>query len=75
MSYDSWKLDNEWDEAAKRIRRSRLCDDCNAVIATIAWDADTSLCERCAEKREEAEAEEDAFNDRVDYEYDRWHDQ
>jgi hypothetical protein len=51
-----------------------LCDHCGEAEATIVWD-DELLCRRCAERREEAEAEQDAFSDRVDYEYDRWHDQ
>jgi hypothetical protein len=79
MSYDSWKLNNAWDEAEARVRaKRRVCDDCDSAWASVEWDADadTCLCERCADRREEAAAEEqDTFNDRVDHEFDRWHDQ
>jgi len=81
MTYDS----NQWDEEARRLRAERIpCEDCDRAFATVELETLTGdrlglpayLCESCAEKREQAAAEQrDEFNDRVDHEFDRWHDQ
>jgi hypothetical protein len=60
MTYDSWKLDNSEDEAARRIRaRKILCEDCENRFAELFAEDLTGyhpaggawLCERCYDQR------------------------
>ena len=55
MTYDSWKLDNPWDEADRRQHRyggrRTECDCCGAYtndcIDCVACGIDTHMCAQC----------------------------